>query len=170
MKNLPVSKLFALILLSVLSVWFTNCKKNDDPTTTTTPTVEGNYKVSSLKINPKALGQFDDLLAAAPLYLGTTCLTDLTVSFKTGGVATVDNPTTCQNIPIPVSAFTGIDAGSKWTQSGNKLTVTKSDNTKTEYTIVSNTGSIMQLQWQGLLNYPAPSTTMYTYTMDLKKQ
>lgn len=170
MKTLPVSRFFAWTLLSVLSVWFTNCKKSDDPTTTTPATVEGNYKISALKVNPKVLGQFDDLLAAAPLYLGTTCLTDLTVSFKNGGAATVDNPTTCQNIPIPVSTFTGIDAASKWSQSGDKLTVTRSDNTKTEYTIVSNTGSVLQLQWQGLLNYPAPSTTMYTYTMDLKKQ
>jgi hypothetical protein len=172
MKTLPVSRLFAWTLLCVLSVWFDSCKKSDDPTTTTpTTTIEGSYKISTLKVDPKVLSLYDDLIAASKLlYANTTCLTDITITFKTGGDATTDTPTSCQSIPVPVSTFTGIDASSKWSLSGNKLTVTKGDGTKTDYTVVSNTGGILKLQWQGNLSALVPGNTVYTYTMELKKQ
>ncbi len=171
MKNLDTSRLLSWALIVAIPLWFGSCKKTDDPTTTPTTTVEGSYKISTLKVNPPALGTFEDLIAASKLlFSNTTCLTDLTITFKTGGDATTDNPTACQSLPVPVSTFTGIDATSKWTLSGTKLTVTKSDGTKTEYTVVSNTGGVLKLQWQGSLNYPVPSTTVYTYTMELKKQ
>ena len=172
MKNLPVSRLLIWAMLMPLSLWFDSCKKSDDPTTTTpTTTVEGSYKISTLSVDPKVLGLYNDLIAASKLiFNNTTCLTDITITFKTGGDATTDNPSSCQTIGVPVSTFTGVDAASKWTLNGNQLTVTKSDGTKTNYTVVSNTGGILKLQWQGLLNYPTPSPTMYTYTMELKKQ
>ncbi|GAB3779748.1 hypothetical protein GCM10028818_30810 [Spirosoma horti] len=170
MKDLRLSRLFAWALLIAIPVWFGSCSKDDNPIITDTPTVEGSYKISTLTIDPKALGLYTDLIAGSKLFFNnTTCLNDLTITFKTGGEATTDNPAACQTIPVPVSTFTGIDATSKWSLSGNQLTVTKSDGTKTAYTVLS-TGSTMKLQWQGTLNYPTPSPTIYTYTMELKKQ
>lgn len=170
MKDLRLSRLFAWTLLIAIPVWFGSCSKDDNPVITDTPTVEGSYKISTLTIDPKALGLYSDLIAGSKLFFNnTTCLNDLTITFKTGGEATTDNPSACQTIPVPVSTFTGIDATSKWSLSGNQLTVTKSDGTKTAYTVLS-TGPTMKLQWQGALNYPTPSPTVYTYTMELKKQ
>jgi len=169
MKDLRLSRLFAWTLLIALPFWFGSCSKDDNPTVVDTPTVEGSYKISTLTINPTVLG-ISDLLAGSKLFFNnTTCLNDLTITFKTGGDATTDSPTSCNAIPVPVSTFTGIDATSKWSLSGNQLTVTKSDGTKTAYTVL-NTGATMKLQWQGTLNYPVPSPTVYTFTMDLKKQ
>lgn len=169
MKKLHVSRPLVCALVLAISLLVGNCKKSDDPAVPATASVEGSYKISTLKVDPKALGQFEDLLAASKLlFNNTTCLNDIKITFKTGGDATTDNPATCQSIPVPVSTFTGIDASSKWSLSGNKLTVTKSDGTKTEYTVIS-TGSPLKLQWQGLLSYPVPSPTVYTYTMELIK-
>ncbi len=169
MKNLRSFRLFAWALVVTIPLWFGSCKDDDNPTTTTT-TVEGSYKISALTIDPKALGLYSDLIAASKLiFNNSTCLNDITITFKTGGDATTDNPSSCQSIPVPVSTFTGVDATSKWALSGNKLTITKGDGTKTDYTVLS-TGTILKLQWQGALNYPTPSATVYTYTMDLTKQ
>lgn len=170
MKKLPVARLLVWVLLVPVAFSFDSCKKEDNPVTPAT-TIEGSYKINALSVEPKALGVYNDLIAASKLiFSNTTCLTDLKITFNAGGTATTDNPASCQSIPVPVSTFTGIDASSKWILSGDKLTVTKSDNTKTEYTVVSNTGGLMKLRWQAMLNYPAPDPTVYTFTMDLKKQ
>ena len=169
MKDLRLSRLFAWTLLLAIPLWFGSCSKDDNPTIVDTPTVEGSYKISTLTISP-ALLTITDLLAGSKLFFSnTTCLNDLTITFKAGGDATTDNPSSCSLIPVPVSTFTGIDATSKWSLSGNQLTVTKSDGTKTAYTVLG-TGATLKLQWQGTLNYPTPSSTIYTYTMELKKQ
>ncbi|GAB4050600.1 lipocalin family protein [Spirosoma litoris] len=171
MQKLNTSKLLIWALLLTMFLGFDSCKKDDDNPTVATTTIEGSYKLNSLTIDPKALGLYSDLIAASKLlFNNTTCLTDITLTFKTGGDATTDSPATCEAIGVPVSTFTGVDASSKWTLVDKKLTVTKGDGTKTDYTVVSNTGGILKLQWQGTLNYPAPSTTVYTYTMELKKQ
>lgn len=169
MKRIHPSRLLAWSLLIALSLGFDSCKKNDEPAAPAA-TVEGSYKITVLTADPKVLGTFNDLIAASKLlFSNTTCLADLTITFKAGGTATTDNPTSCQSIPVPVSTFTGVDASSKWALSGSKLTVTKGDGTKTEYTVVSMSPTL-KLQWQGNLNYPAPDPTVYTYTMELKKQ
>ena len=92
-----------------MTVGLTAVKRNDDAGRTTT--VEGRYKITALSAEPKVLGLFNDLIAASKLlFSNTTCLTDLTITFKAGGTATTDNPASCQSIPVPVSTFTGVDA------------------------------------------------------------
>ena len=167
MKTLSTTSLFAWALVVALPLWFSSCKKSDNNDTVTPTTIEGNYKISALKASPKILGQFDDLLALAPQILGSTCLTDITLSFKSGGTVTTDTPATCTS--VDVSDVTGVDGTSKWSQSGNKLTITQSDGSKTDYTVLS-TGAVLQLQWQGSEDYAGTGTnTTYTYTMDLKR-
>lgn len=169
MKNLRLSRLFAWTVLLALPLWFGSCKKDDNPTVDNTTTIEGSYKISALTISPAVL-TITDLLAGSKLFFSnTTCLNDITITFKTGGDATTDNPGSCSSIPVPVSTFTGIDASSKWALSSNQLTVTKGDGTKTVYTVLG-TGATLKLQWQGGLNYPTPNSNVYTYNMDLKKQ
>lgn len=171
MRKFNSSHLLIWALIAAMPLWFTSCKKDEDNPSTSSTTIEGTYKLSTLTIDPAKLGLYTDLIAASKLLLNnTTCLTDFTVVFKTGGDATVDNPTSCQTIGIPVSTFTGIDASSKWVVNGQTLTITQSNGSKTDYTIVSNTGGILKLQWKGVLNYPAADTTIYTFTMELKKQ
>ncbi|GAB3991109.1 hypothetical protein GCM10028807_20340 [Spirosoma daeguense] len=170
MQKLNFSHVLAWSLMLTIPFWFGSCKKEETTPTPSSTSIDGTYKISTLKVDPKVLGIYDDLIAASKLlFNNTTCLNDLTITFKTNGDAAADNPTSCQSIGVPVSMFTGISTSSKWTSSNNKLTITQADGTKTEYTILSNAGGILKLQWQGLLNYPTPSTTMYTYTMELKK-
>lgn len=167
--RVPLSRLLLLGALTTMSLWADSCKKSEDPPAPDMA-IEGSYKITSLQAEPKVLGVYNDLIAASKLlFNGTTCLVDIAITFKTGGTATTDDPATCKTIPVPVSTFTGIDANSKWVINGDKLTVTKGDGTKTEYTVLSR-GSMMKLQWQGVLNYPVPSPTIYTYTMDLQKK
>lgn len=162
---------FVWAFVLAVTLFSEGCKKSDEPAVPAATTVEGSYKISTLRVDPKVQGLFDDLVAASKLlYANNTCLTDITITFKTGGDATTDNPTACQSFPAPVSAFTGIDATSKWTLNNDKLTITKGDGTKTEYTVLSNTGGILKLQWQGSLSALVPGTTVYTFTMELKKQ
>lgn len=173
MKNRHLSHPIVWSLFVVVSLWFAGCKKDDDTTPTQTATIPGNYKINTLTVTPPALGLYTDIIAASKLlFSNSTCLTDITITFNSNGTATTDNPIACQSLPVPVSTFTGIDASSKWTANSTNtlLTVTKGDGTKTDYTVVSNTNGILKLQWQGLLNYPAPSPTTYTYTMELKRQ
>ena len=170
MKNRHLSHLIVWSLFVAVSLWFTGCKKDDNTTPTQTATIPGTYKISTLTVSPPALGLYTDIVAASKLFFNnSTCLNDITITFNSDGNATTDNPTSCQSLPVPVSTFTGIDASSKWIQNGSILTVTKGDGTKTDYTVVSNTNNLLKLQWQGLLNYPTPSPTQYTYTMELKK-
>jgi hypothetical protein len=170
MRNLSSPRLFAWALVMAIPLCFSNCSKEDNPTITNTTTIEGSYKITALKVNPKVGGVYDDLLAAAPLILTTTCLNDVTLTFQTGGTITTDNPTSCQKSTIPPSTITGIDASSKWALSGTTLTITKSDGTKTPYTVLS-TGAILQVQWQDSQDFLKTGTKVpYTYTMDLKKQ
>lgn len=169
MKNLRSLPLSIWALFIAISLVSSSCK-DDNPATAAPTTVEGSYRITALSVDPKALSLYSDLIAASKLlFSNTTCLTDLTITFKAGGDATTDNPTSCQTIPVPLSTFTGVDASSKWVYSGNKLTITKGDGTKTDYTVLS-TGNVLKLQWQGALNYPVPSPTVYTYTMDLAKK
>lgn len=170
MKNLRLSRLSAWTLLLVLPLWFGSCKKDDNPTVNNTTTIEGSYKITALKANPKVGGIYDDLLAAAPLFLKTSCLTDITLTFQAGGSITTDNPTSCQNSAVPPSTITGIDASSKWALNNKTLTITKSNGTQTNYTVLSS-GAVLQLQWQDSQDYLGTGTKVaYTYTMDLKKQ
>ena len=133
------------------------------------PQVEGTYKITALKSNPKVGGVYEDLLAAAPLILTTTCLNDIKITFETGGNITTDNPTTCQKSVVPPSAITGIDGSSKWTFNGNTLTIIRADNATTTYNVLK-TGSVLQLQWQSEADYMGDGTKInYTYTMDLTR-
>ncbi|WP_020604084.1 lipocalin family protein [Spirosoma spitsbergense] len=168
MKKAPLSSLFLCASVMALLLGFDSCTKTDNPVTPAT-TIEGSYKITALTADPKVLGTFSDLIAASKLlFSNTTCLNDLTITFKADGTATTDNPNSCQSIPVPVSTFTGIDASSKWVLNGSKLSVTRGDGTKTEYTVVNSTPTL-KLQWQGMLNYPAPDPTVYTFNMELKK-
>lgn len=169
MQKLNSSRLFIWALIVALPLWFDSCKKDDENPTITT-TIEGSYKITALKANPKVGGVYEDLLAAAPLLLTTTCLNDITLTFQTGGAIATDNPTTCQNSKIPPSTITGIDATSKWSYSGNTLTITKSDGTKTAYTVLK-TGAVLQIQWQDSQDFLGTGTKVaYTYTMDLTRK
>ncbi|MVM32926.1 hypothetical protein GO755_22995 [Spirosoma sp. HMF4905] len=171
MQKINSSRFLIWAFIVAMPLWFDSCKKNDDnPTVTTTTTIEGSYKITALKANPKIGGIYEDLLAAAPLILTTTCLNDITITFQTGGAIATDNPATCQKSTVPPSTITGIDATSKWSYSANTLTITKSDGTKTNYTVLK-TGAILQVQWQDSQDYLGTGTKVaYTYTMDLTKK
>ena len=170
MKTLRSPRLLIWAFLLTMPLWFSNCSNNDNPTITNTTTIEGAYKITALTANPKVGGVYSDLLAAAPLILTTTCLNDLTITFQTGGTVATDNPTTCQKSTVPPSTITGVDAASKWVLSGSTLTITRSDATKTTYTVLK-TGTILEVQWQDSQDYLGTGTKVqYTYTMDLTKK
>lgn len=163
-----VVRLMAWTLVAVMPFWFGSCKKDSSETVNpTTASVEGNYKVSALKANPKIQG-FDDLLPVYSLLIGTTCLSDITVSFKSGGVVSTDSPTSCQSNGDDITQATGIDSNSKWVLNGTKLTITDSDKTATTYD-VSFTGNNLQLAWQEDDIDDTGKPFKQGYTMELRR-
>lgn len=158
------------IMLVAMPLGFSSCKKGADDTVspaTTSPSVEGNYKVSALKAEPKVQG-FEDLLPLYTLFLGTTCLTDLTVSFKSNGTVTTDTPASCKTNSDDISQATGIDSNSKWVLAGTKLTITDSDKVATTYD-VTFTGGNMQLKWQEDDVDASGKAFKQGYTMELRR-
>ncbi len=156
--------LFAVVLLSLV----VGCKKS-----TTDPVspagVEGSYKITAIKIDPKVSG-FDDLLPLYNLSLGTTCLSDVTITFKTGGTITTDNPASCQSSSSKISDATGFDSSSKWSLSGSKLTITNTGSSPDVYD-VTNDGTTLSLKTQSDEDFTNSGTkTKYTITLQLHRQ
>ena len=98
MKKPSVTRLLFWVLFIPVSFSFDSCKKEDNPVIPAT-TIEGSYKINALSVEPKALGLYNDLIAASKLiFSNTTCLTDIKITFNAGGTATTDNPSSCQSI------------------------------------------------------------------------
>lgn len=154
----------AALLLVSLAVGCS--KKNDTPAAQTT-SLEGNWKVSTLT----AVG-IGDLLPAITATYGT-CITDVTLSFKAGGSVSYDNPASCAASAASVAtitAATGIDANSKWSQTGNILTITPSTGAPKSFTTTSTSANAVQLQGTASLDLLTPGTvTTYNLTVGLKK-
>lgn len=131
--------------------------------------MEGNWKANSLKLN----GTVDVLPSLTATY--GSCLTDITLSFKAGGAVSYDNPASCTASAASIatlSTTTGIDANSKWSQSGNVLTITPSvtTNSPKSFTTVFSTATV-QLQGSGLFAIPGTNAppTNYNFTLELRK-
>ncbi|MBC8156326.1 MAG: lipocalin family protein [Bacteroidetes bacterium] len=162
--------LFVAIALLSVTIGCGDSNDNDTPTVAQLTTLEGNWKVNALKTDPKVLG-FDDLVPVYTVMYGT-CINDITFSFKAGGAVGYDNPASCASSAVSVatiSAATGIDANSTWSQSGNTLVITTSKGAKTTYTTTFGT-STAQLKWQGAYDFTMSGTqTNYNLTLELRK-
>ena len=170
MKTVMLTRLLAWAMIVAMPLWFSSCKKGSDDATVTpvaAASVEGNYKLSALKADPKIQG-FEDLLPVYSLIIGTTCLSDITVSFKSGGVVTTDTPVSCKTNSDDITQATGIDSNSKWALAGTKLTITDSDKVATTYD-VTFTGGNMQLKWQVDDVDATGKSFKQGYTMDLRR-
>lgn len=160
---------YIAVFLSIVSlITVTGCN-DDDTTATQTSSIEGNWKTNSLRLN----GTVDVLPSLTATY--GSCLTDITLSFRAGGAVSYDNPASCTASAASiatVSAATGIDANSRWSQSGNVLTITPSASASTprSFTTTFGTGTV-QLQGSGL--FAIPGTTAppanYNFTLELRK-
>lgn len=149
----------------MLSVVIGCSKSSDSPAPTTLTTVEGSWKVNSVKLN----GTLDVTSSLTATY--GSCITDITLSFKAGGAVGFDNPASCSS-GVALAAFTsitGIDATSKWSQSGNTLTITTGTKPVSMYTTTFGTSTV-QLQGSGLFSIPPGSAPAnYSFTLELRK-
>ncbi|WP_234734882.1 lipocalin family protein [Tellurirhabdus bombi] len=159
---------WTFLLLLALPLWFGSCKKDkeeDGP-----GTVEGNWKVTSGKIDPSVSG-FSDFVLIGNTYNQSTCLTDLTVSFKADGKLQLDNPASCDKInPKVIANATGIETNSAWVHTGDKLTLTTTDGVKQEYGVSVN-NKTMQLTFSKDADWDndgKPSN--YNYTLVFTRQ
>ena len=148
MRQLHLSRLFTAVFLLSLPLLFANCGgDSDDPVATNS--VEGNWKILSIKLSPgldvPPLGKVTDLLTAYGLLRNTTCLTDVTFTFKSDGTLTSSNPASCSANVAEIKVQTGIDlAGTnKWSLTGDQLTVTAADNSKITVTSTITSGSMV---------------------------
>ena len=158
--------LFSLpAIVVMLSVVIGCSKSSDSPTPTTLTTVEGNWKVNSIKLS----GTLDVTSSLTATY--GACITDITLSFKAGGAVGFDNPASCANgtALAAFTAATGIDANSKWSQSGTTLTITNTGKQASSYTTTFGTSTV-QLQGSGLFSIPPGSAPAnYNFTLELRK-
>ncbi|MCY7360273.1 MAG: lipocalin family protein [Rudanella sp.] len=143
-----------------MSLLFANCGGG----TVAPETIEGIWKISAIKLNPgidvPPLGKVTDLLTAYGLLRTTTCLTDVTFTFKNDGTVTSSNPTSCKDNVAEIKQQTGIDlaGASKWSLTGDQLTVTAADNTKLMATSTIMNG-VMTWTYKRTILFNAVSTT-----------
>lgn len=164
----------SLILTAlVLSVFAVGCK-HDSPEVTPNPgssAVEGNWRISAMKVNPAITlgapyGTVSDLLPFLIDLTGSTCLSDVKLTFKGNGTIASDNPASCKALD-PEDA-TGIDTSGKWVLNGDKVTLTDSDGATTVYNASFN-GNTMSWSYQEQMEDETGAKKTYTLTLVFKK-
>jgi hypothetical protein len=135
MRQPRITRLFTATLLLALPLLFANCGGGSGGTVAP-ETIAGTWKISTIKLNPgidvPPLGKVTDLLTAYGLLRTSTCLNDVTFTFKNDGTVTSSNPASCKDNVAEIKQQTGIDlvGTNKWSLTGDQLTVTAADNTK----------------------------------------
>lgn len=135
MRQSRITRLFTATILLALSLLLANCG-GDSGKTVAPETIAGTWKIQAIKLNPgldvPPIGKVTDLLSAYGLLRTTTCLTDVTFTFKSDGTVTSSNPASCKDNVAEIKQQTGIDlaGNNKWALTGDQLTVTAADNTK----------------------------------------
>lgn len=148
MRQLRISRLFIAVFLLSLPLLFANCG-GDSNDTVAPNSIEGNWKILSIKLNPgldvPPIGKVTDLLTAYGLLRNTTCLTDVSFTFKSDGTLTSTNPASCKGNVAEIKVQTGIDlaGANKWSIMGDQLTITAADNTKLTVTSTVTNGSMV---------------------------
>lgn len=161
-----------ILLFFGLTLFFSGCKKENDEVSPAA--VEGRWNITAYRINPALdlgpLGKIDNLVTFFNGLTGTTCFTDVTLTFKSGGTIETDNPQSCKDInEDAVEEQTGFDETSKWALDGTKLTVSSSSGEKEEYTVSMGSGT---MQWVGRRDedFEQDGTpTNYTVTIDFRR-
>ena len=145
MRQPRIARIFTSTLLLSLSLLLANCG-GDSGTTVAPPSIEGNWKIAAIKLSPgidvPPIGKVTDLLGAYGLLRTTTCLTDVSFTFKSDGTVTSSNPASCKDNIAEIKQQTGIDltGTSKWSLTGDQLTVTAADNSKLNATSTITNG------------------------------
>ncbi|KAB7727023.1 hypothetical protein F5984_22555 [Rudanella paleaurantiibacter] len=160
------SRFLWVILLSVGIVGLDSCQKAKPEPELTSATIQGNWKIAGLSVDPAFQGVTD--LAAALKFLGETCLADIVVSFKTDGTISYDRPASCASAPISQQVLQLLFAGAKYTETGTTVTLTDATNTQTVATKTTLGGS-MQLRAQRDIN-PGGAPEKTTYIITLTRQ
>ncbi|WP_338870678.1 lipocalin family protein [Spirosoma sp. SC4-14] len=127
---------FAWALIMVLPLAFSNCSKSSNDSVTPS-SVEGNWKITSMKINPAVdtgiFGTIDDFYQLFVALGAETCLKELTLTLNSNGTTSSNNPASCQDGTDELSDVAPVSNNGKWVMSGNKLTITNSDGTIENY-------------------------------------
>lgn len=169
-----LNRVRALVLTAfVLTVFASSCKKDSnivDPQPSQSA-VEGTWRISNMNVNPSIniggkYGTVNDLLPFLIDLTGSTCLTDVKITFKGNGNISSDNPASCQTLD-PEEA-TGIDTSGKWVLNGDKVTLTDSEGGKTVYTASFN-GNTMNWSYQDQMEDETGKLKTYTITLVFKK-
>lgn len=170
MKQLTSPRLLAYALMMALPLWFGSCKKDDADVVTPT-SIEGNWKLTSMKVNPAIdggpFGKIEDLLTFLRTLSASTCVDDITITFNANGTTSQNNPPSCQSAD-EVTDVVGSNNGSKWKLDGNKLTLTEADGTATVYDVVIN-GNTMQWSYATEIPDVNDVPTKTTVTVGLKR-
>jgi hypothetical protein len=159
---LNTSRILTWAILLALPLWFSNCSKtSSDPAPAAT--IAGSYKITSYKVSPAVSGA-TDILALYAALIGTTCLTDLTMTFKADGTITQDNPKSCSSANVTL-------VEGKWTSSSNtQMTIIDSQGVKTSYTIALTSTSLTIIEQTKDDPFTGkPGTVTYTITLELKR-
>jgi hypothetical protein len=91
-----ITRLLILALICSLPVWLDSCKKSEDEPTSSS--IQGNWKITAVQVNPAVQGITD--LASFLKGTGESCLTDVTLSFKSDSNISYDNPASCATVAV----------------------------------------------------------------------
>ena len=170
MKKLIMLRLLTYALMVAVPFWSSSCKKDSDESVTPV-SVEGSWKLTSIKANPAIdggpFGKIDDFFAFFKALGAGPCLEETTITFNKNGTTTGNNPQSCQNSE-EVSDIVGANNGGQWKLDSNKLTLTDPDGTSSVYDVTFN-GDTMQ--WSQLTEFEDGNgqPTKTTVTIGLKR-
>jgi hypothetical protein len=124
---MKLGRLLTWALVLAMPLWFGSCKKENGGGDVVTPnSVEGNWKISGMKL--KQGNQTEDYLELIKQYVGAdaiTCLTDSKITFNSNGKVTGVASPKCQS--GDADDFNPATDNSTWKVTGDKLTITDSD-------------------------------------------
>ncbi|MBC8156327.1 MAG: lipocalin family protein [Bacteroidetes bacterium] len=172
---LRLRALFAALLLLSIAIGCSS-KKDDDPTpggAATTSAAVGNWKYAGFKVDPAVMVPTSGTMVVTTtdlfpfLTANSTCLTDLTITFKSDGTTSSTNPASCQTTSVDDDS--GLTGTGKWALSNGKMTLTDTDGTITVFDATIS-GNTMSLAYKEDDTDPVTNRkTTYTFTIQLRK-
>jgi hypothetical protein len=137
-----ITRLLILALICSLPVWLDSCKKSEDEPTSSS--IQGNWKITAVQVNPAVQGITD--LASFLKGTGESCLTDVTLSFKSDSNISYDNPASCATATTSKSILQSLFANTKYTETASEVTLTDTSGASLVATKTVS-GNTISLKW-----------------------
>ncbi|QJD77615.1 hypothetical protein [Spirosoma rhododendri] len=165
-----VSIINTVAALSLALGVIVSCKSDDPTTTTTNQSIQGNWRISAININPAVVQNgvsFSEIVSPLNL-LENNCIGSTTLTFSNGTVTnnatSISACTSSTNSKLLVNNIFG--SSTSYTETDNQLTIRGPQTVTATKTITGSTAMLVTSLSVNPANQPTPTS----YTMVLTKQ